>query len=750
MAKEKIPDPEEVQAKKSAAVRYWINEIYSAKKRERDYRKEGSRILEIYHGEKPDQIPFNILYSNTETLSPALYSALPRPIVRRRYKDDDPLGHAAAKAGQRCLEFLLDTNVDGYETFDEGMKAVVLDGLLPGRGVSSIKYDADIIDEEPTESINEDEPSDNGSTDDNNVEPNSYKKSELVCVDTRSWNKVYFGYAKKWSKVPWVCYEENIDREEATRLFGNDVAAKLKYTVGIEKDHDEDDSKQDNDDRDVGERKTTLIYQIWDKNGGRKIRYVSEQMVEDFLKVEDDPLQLTGFFNCPRPLKFIEKVNDLIPVSIYKLYENQAKELNRLTARINRIIEAIKARGAYDSELGDDLKNIMQSDDNELVPADKSSSLAAEKGLDNAIWFMPIEKLITVLQQLYIAREACKQVIYEITGIADVMRGQSKASETLGAQEIKTQWGTLRIKPKQGEVARYCRDILRMMLEVAATKFSEETWAKMTGLPYLTQQQKMQAVQMLQALKQQAQIMMMQQTQQAPQTAQPGQPPQQAQQPQLPPELQQQIQQVQAQLQQPTWQQILELLSTDMQRAYRIDIETNSTLEPEAAEDKKNISEFMTAMGQFLNGVGPLVAQGVMPFQVAQTMLLTIARRFRFGDEIEDEIKQMKPPEQDNKAEQMKLQMEQQKSQQESQQKQAELAMKQKEHDMKMQQEQLRAQTEAKRQQAEQSRIALEMVQAQKEHDFKMEEMASKHRVNMETGRMKMEQMKNKTQQAGA
>jgi hypothetical protein len=574
----------------AAEVLHWLSEISACKKREEDYRKEGERILEIYSGKKKETTPFNILYSNTETLLPAVYSAIPRPVVQRRFKDADPLGKSAADAGVRVLEFLVDTNVDGYETFDEGMRAGVLDALLPGRGVTCVKYDAEV----------------DGDGD------NAYKKSELVCLESRAWNKVYFGFAKKWSKVPWIAYEDHIDKDEAVRLFGDEVAAKIVFMS--EKEEDEGDKNEEN----RGERKTACVFQIWDKADGKKVRYISPSYKDGYLKVDDDPLQLTGFFNCPKPIQFLEKSNDLLPVSLYMLYENQATELNRLTRRINRITDAIKARGAYDMELGETLSNIMKGDDNELVPTDKSSSLAAEKGLGNAIWFMPIEQLIAVLMQLIQARESCKQVIYEITGIADIMRGASNASETLGAQQIKQSWGTLRLKRIQKEVQRYSRDLLRMMLEVAATKFSAETWAVMTGLPFLTDQQKAQRDQLMSAAKQA-----------------------QAQGQQISPETQQQIQQV---MSVPTWADVLALLKNDMQRAYRIDIETNSTVEPEAVEDQKNITELMTAIGQYLNGVGPLVAQGILPFQTAQSMLLAITRRFRFGNEIEDQINQMQPP----------------------------------------------------------------------------------------------------------
>lgn len=621
-------------------VSHWLNEINSAKKREKDFRKEGQRVLDIYEGKKGNETPFNILYSNTETLLPTLYSATPRPVVSRRFKDEDPLGKAAATAGQRLLEFLVDTNVDGYETFDQAMRMATLDGILPGRGVTSIKYDF----EEGTLGAVEDEEA-------------PYKKSELVCTDTRSWNRVHFGYAKKWSKVPWVCYEEHIDKDEAIRLFGKEIAGEINYTTGD--DSGDEDGTRD-EERNKGERKTVLIYQIWDKDGGKKVRYVSPSYKDGFLKVLDDPLQLTGFFNCPRPLQFLEKSNDLLPVALYCLYENQAKELNRITSRINRLVEAMKARGIYDGELGQDIANIMKSDDNELVPADKSSSLAAEKGLQNAIWFMPIDVISNVLEKLYAAREQCKQVIYEIMGIGDILRGASKASETFGAQKLKSEWGTLRLKPKQKEVQRYARDILRMMLEVAATKFSEETWAKMTGLPFLLEPKFNELTAVAQALKNQVmQEQMMVQ----------GQP----QQPLL--QSQQQLQQVMQELQAPKWADILDMLRDDMQRAYRIDIETNSTVEPEAVEDQKNISEVMAALGQFLNGVTPLIVSGAMPFQAAQAMMLAIVRRFRFGTEIEDYIKQMqapKPPDDGKAGEAQAMQAEQAKMQSEQADKQAE------------------------------------------------------------------------------
>lgn len=563
-------------------VRHWLDEIKDAKKREKDFRDKGDKILDTYKGKKT---PFNILYSNTETLLPALFSQLPKPVITRRFKDDDPLGKVVSEAGQRVLEYLLDTDIDEYDSFSDALTDVTLDGLLPGRGNCSIKYDSD---DDVT--------------------------WETVCPDVRDWKRVYYGYAKKWSRVPWVAYEEYLDKEECEGLFKD----KVKDLVFMEGEEEEDEKRDEN----KGKRKTALVYQIWDKSD-RKIKYVSPQYKDGLLREDDDPLELSGFFNCPRPIQFVKKPSDLVPTALYTIYENQAIELNRIQMRINKIVEAIKARGIYAGNLGEELENLFNEADNAFVPTDQSATLM-EGGLDRAIWFWPVEKIVVVLQQLYQARESCKSVIYEITGISDIVRGQSLASETLGAQKIKESWGTMRLKRLQQEVQRYALDMMKLMLEIAAMKFSETTWQKMTMLPYPTSEEKEQAQAQLQALQEQHQ----QQTQIAQQQ---GMQPQPFQSPQ---ELTQAAQS-------PSWGEILEVLNDDFQRSYRLDIETNSTLDVEATEDKQMVGEFMNALGQVMAG---FANNQEIPFAAKKSIILAVTKRYRFGRDVEDELKTMQEP----------------------------------------------------------------------------------------------------------
>ncbi len=587
-------------------ISYWFDELSQARKRDSDFISDGERIMDIYACRDDKRVPFNILYSNTDTLLPALYSSVPRPVVMRRFRDDDPVGKAASMAATRMLEYLLDTNTDGYETFDEGVKNAVLDALLPGRGITACKYDAVLGEAE----YGSEQPQ----------EPLQEKKSELICIDSKKWNRVLFGYCEKWSEMPWIAFEQNIDQVEAVRLFGQEIAAKIKFTRDNVGPDDDDKSASDEDGKQGG-RKTAVIYQIWDKSGGKMVRYVSKHYEDGFLKVEADPLELSGFYPIPRPLQFLAS-SDNQPVAPYAFYKEQAEEINELTKRIKRLAKAIKARGVYDSELGDDIKNLMDGVDNEMIPADKSAALAAQNGFQNAIWFMPIEQMVAVLQQLYAAREQCKQVIYEITGISDIIRGSTVATETATAQNIKSQWGTMRLQRLQREVQRYARDLLRIMLEMAASKFSESTWVQMTGLPYATSEQVMQAQMIMQAAQQQP-----------PQIGPDGQP-------QMSPI----VQQAQQIMQAPQWPQILELLKSDLDRSYRIDIETNSTILPQLQEDQQNMTEAMTALSQYISSIAPLVQAGIFPFEAAKSVMLAVIRRYQFGADLEDAVKSMQQP----------------------------------------------------------------------------------------------------------
>lgn len=681
----------------------WEKEIAQAQEREKNFRKEGRELCEIYEGDKVDSIPYNILYSNTETMGPAVYNSLPRPIVQRRFKDDDPLGMAASEVCRRALEYLIDSDIRDYPTFDTLMSTAVTQALVPGRGVSRFKYDAIIVKADPQTGAAtdtgaekdiaegtplEDEANENKVLAAETGKLEDHVDSETVFGEPVTWDRFLHGFAWKWKDVPWVSYEWPMDQHELKMNFG-DSAALIELT-DIEKV--EDSNAESGEQLHKTTTKGAWVYEIWDKQS-RKVYFWTPSYKKGVLRVIDDPLGLSGFFPTPEPLQFVRRVSSLVPVALYQLYKQQAKELNRVTTRINRIINALKVRGFYDKQI-EGIDKVLKGDDNEMVPLENVAALTGQGfTLDKALFFVPIEKLVAVVQQLYISRQQIKQVIYEITGIADIMRGSSQASETLGAQEIKTQWGTLRLKRSQKEVARYARDSLRIMAEIAFSKLSPQTLKAMTGVEYP-----------MQAEKEQAQLTL-------EQAALGGQPADPA---------------AQQLLQLPSMEELCALLRDDIQRSYRIDIETNSTVDLEATEDKQDMAEMLNAISQFLNGVAPAVEQGILPFEAAKAMLLGVVRKFRFGSDVEKYIKQMQPPQ--PKQDDGKNNPEVAKAEGEAALMKAQAEIQKIRQTMELEQE---------RMQHEREKMAMQREQAQLQHRLAMEKLAAQAVLGAGTGGQK-------------
>jgi len=61
------------------------------------------------------------------------------------------------------------------------------------------------------------------------------------------------------------------------------------------------------------------------------------------------------------------------------------------------------------------------------------------------------------------------------------MRGATEASETLGAQQLKAQYGGLRISTRQERFQMFVRDILRIKAELIVEHFDADTLRLMTG-----------------------------------------------------------------------------------------------------------------------------------------------------------------------------------------------------------------------------------------------------------------------------
>ena len=415
-----------------------------------------------------------------------------------------------------------------------------------------------------------------------------------ACIDYVQHTDFIWAYCKRWEDTPWIAYRHDKTVEDAIKEFSvsPEKASRIKRPDAANSTQSTVDDKGPS---------TIAIYEVWDKSS-KQVMFVCEAFEDSLVQDLPDPLNLPGFYPSAKPLRLLSTPVSTMPRSMYGLYKRQADELNSTTDRIKRITQAIRIRGVYDASIPEmasmlDTGNL----ENGMIPSNNPAGMSREGGLDKHIWLMPVEKLITVLDTLYKIREQIKSTIYEILGIGDILRGVSAASETASAQEIKDKWGSLRIKRSRERVAIFVRAQIRLLIIAAAHHTDAPTWAQITGLPFTL----------------------------GPPIQPPPMPPGPMQ-PNMPPPP-------------PSWEQVLGELRDDLTRAYSVDIESNSTVDVDATEDKQEAVEFMTALGQGMAGLQPLVQLGPQGFAVAKVLLLSMAKRFRMGQEAESTIDAMQP-----------------------------------------------------------------------------------------------------------
>lgn len=575
-------------AKKPASkgAEWWLGEIARSRKLWKGYRERAQKVIDRYRDEREDfdtgaRVRFNILYSNVETLRPAIYSQLPNPDVRRRFLASDPVGRIGADVLNKGL------TVSNERNLEPTLGACAQDYVLPGFAVARVRY-APVI--EGGAIVDEDTP------------------SEYV-----AWNHFAMSRSPTWERVWWVAFLEELTRDEFVAAFGEKAAVSVSFAHVS----DGDEKAQDGDEHAGGKAR---VWEVWNKRARERF-FVAEGSRGFVRAPEPDPLRLEGFFPCARPLWAIETPGNLVPVPEYLEYQDLAIELDDVTQRIHVLTGAVRRRGFYDASLQEQIANVGGMGDNQFEPVADWARLTDKGGLAAIIAEMPLEGIIRALTALYEYRGTIIQTIYEVTGMADIVRGASNPNETATAQQIKGKFAGLRLGERQRKFQLFVRDLMRIKAEIMAEHFQQETFAAMTGIDLLTDQQKQQA---------QAAIAQHQQMAQMAQQ-QGGQPPE------MPPELQRMA----ALMAEPSWDDVVRLLRSDKLRGFRVDVETDSTIQPNADEERQQRIDLVQSIAGAVQQFVPAVQSGMISAELAKELITFSVRAFKTAPQVEQALESL-------------------------------------------------------------------------------------------------------------
>ena len=634
---------------------YWRDELNRYKEDYKKFVTSGEKIVKRYRDERKDatniDVRFNILWSNVKTLKPAIYSRAPNIEVSRRFKDQNDVGRVAAT----ILERTIDYELRQYTDFHSALSNSIDDRLLPGRGVAWVRYEPkiesqeepQITDDVETEGYEAGQDEMNGLA--GEAEPLEVVTDERTPVDYVFWKDFAHLPARTWEEVTWVARRVYMSKDEGIERFG-DKFENVPLAYSREKDPQNDDNNQNV----VADDKKAVIWEIWCKPS--KTVYWIAEGYDEFLDEREDPLELESFFPCPKPLFSTVTTDSLIPVADFKLYQDQADEIDEISGRIAHLTKALKVMGVYAADEPALARLMKEGQDAVLIPVENWPAFMERGGIGQAIQLVPLGDIIAALQQLYQARDSCKQVIYETTGLSDILRGASVANETATAQGIKAQFASIRLNDMKDDVSRFAREILRMKAEIICSKYQPEIIVQVSGILNTPDGQNPELI-----------------------------------------------------------AQAIQLLKNEPIRNYNIDIETDSMVEIDQQKEKQDRIEFLGAASSFLEKAvqAAQVAPDILP--VVTQMLLFGIRGFKVGRELEGTFeqfteqtkqkmlaKEQQPPQPSPEEQKMQaeMQLEQAKAQQEAQKTEMDAQIKKYQADLKaqtdMQIAQMRAETDIK------------------------------------------------------
>lgn len=601
--------------------RPWQQMIEDAQKAFQVYEDKCDSIEKVYGNLKGlaegyGDREFQIFWANLEVLKPAIYQRPPTPVVMPRHSDLGNVVRKASEMVERALAYDVE-NDDLHET----LLAARDDLAVCARGVVWVLDNGSALHVERCDFLHEP--------------------------------------ARKWSEVGWVARRAYLTREQGVERFGDAfLMAKCEH---LGRDREDDYRETD---------KKAEVWEIWSKVEG-KVVWITEG-VDEVLDEQPPLIDVKGFFPCPKPVFGTLQRGTLLPIPDFVYYRDQVDEINELTERISALSESLRLKGFYaggTSEIGEAVEAAMRQTDHKaiLVPVSNFAALGGS-GLKDSIVWLPVQEIATVIKELIALRRQLIEDVYEITGLSDIMRAATEAEETATAQRLKAQYGSVRVKERQQEMARLAVDVLRIKAEIFAEMYPAQDIAAMAAMQLPTMQQ-----------IQQAQM----QGQQVPPTT-------------------------------VTLEQVDALLKEQRIRPFLMEVETDSTIAPNEEAEREQRIEFLTAISSFMQQAGPMVAQApeTAPF-MAELMRFT-AGAFRAGrdlgasiDEFAETVKaragQMgQQGEQPDNGEAVKaqveaqrMQMDMQRAQMEMQIKQAELQLRQQEIASRAQREQLDSQTRA-------------------------------------------------------
>lgn len=436
-------------------------------------------------------------YSIFKIRQPIVLSRIGIPIGRDTTQDgQDSIGATAAI----CLERLAVNLARNFDMF-EVMAACRDDALATGFTQCRGYYERDTIKEKVKERLTvEQDPetqevvffdsknqivlSDAISQDDEGyfIETNQVidVENERIILEPLLYSEIYIDPdIRRWERCMRWAVEYRYSKTQFKARFGADALVDVITT------RDRQTSRTSDKEQDI------VVYEYWDKYDSECYFFAREG--SKFITPKDMPdpefdesyqdlnglYNLEKFFPCPPPIRINSSTDEFWPIPEYYQVLEMVEDIHTIFSRMVAVTKAIRARLLYDDSITG-LKEAL----NEAIEGDAfgvsnlAQSLSVNGGtLDGVVQYIPTDKLVESLNNLYIALESRLGSLFKITGTSDLLQGitTSNTDKTLGERQMEEKWAINQIAELQMKMANFVRDSYQLMTEMAIKNFKDES-----------------------------------------------------------------------------------------------------------------------------------------------------------------------------------------------------------------------------------------------------------------------------------
>lgn len=531
---------------------------------------------------------YDLFWASMEIMKPAVYARPPQPVVSPQFKDRRPLQNTAAEMLERVVASAFDRG-----GIDEAMCCARDDLIFYNRGQLWVTLE----------------------------DKDGERRLIFEHLDRKDF---LYPPGRKWSETPWVARRAWMTQQEMKERFQKHSGdAYMEATLCAEAKADDRTEGASDHSRKAG------VWEVWHKADNRV--YWVAKGARVLLDSGEPHLKLRGFFPCPRPAFGTLRARTLRPVPDYVRYAGHFKKINQLTRRIYTLLDQVKLKVLI--PVGGDISDVVEQavreeDDAVFISVPSAALIGAGSG--NLMVHLPLEQVAAAITGLIEARRELFADFDRLSGISDIMRGETEADETLGAQRLKGQYGSVRVKEKIAELQRLARDVTVIAAEIASEHFDKDLMLEMSQMEIPSKADIKRAVDEIQKDAEK-------EVEAAQKQARQAQDPAQAQQ-----QFEQAKQQIVAKYapllkeasEQVPIEDVMKLLREQRARGFAFEIATDSTVLTDEMEEKASRNEFLATFTGATQGLVGLASLGAPAAKLAGGVLKFTLAPYRVSREL--------------------------------------------------------------------------------------------------------------------